>query len=194
MDIYLSCPITNLVSYKNNYLEIRKAVLKLGHHLKSDLLLTYVKLAEANKPIVPSQEAYKKTISSIIKSDAVICDITVKSTSMGHIITFAINKHKPVLVLYQKESNNPSHIFLAMSQSPLLVVKSYKSKDEILPILEKFLFSAGKKSKTRFNLVINNAQNAYLDWVAFTNKKSKTKIIQEAIDEKIDRDKSYKKY
>lgn len=194
MDIYISYPITNLVSYKNNYLEIKRAVLKLGHHLKSDLLPIYIKLAEENKPIIPSQEAYEKTISSIIKSDVVVCDITVKSTSMGHIITFALDKHKPVLALYQAGSNNPNHIFLAMSQSPLLVVKSYKNRNEILSILEKFLFSAGKKSKTRFNLVINKTQNAFLDWAAFTYKKSKTEIIQEAIDEKIKKNKSYKKY
>ncbi len=114
MDIYLSYPVTNLISHKDDYLEIRKSILKLGHRLKSDLLPTYIKLAEENKPIVPSQEAYKKTVSSIIKSDAVVCDITVKSTSMGHILTFALDKNKPVLALYQAGSNNPNHMFLAM--------------------------------------------------------------------------------
>jgi len=194
MNIYLSYPITNILKYKENYQEIRKAILGLGHNLELDLLSKYIELAKKNKVIIPSRNAYKKTINSIIKSDIIICDVTVKSTSMGHIITFALNVHKPVLVLYWNGGNNPSQIFLAMSQSPLLSVKTYKDKEEILPIVEKFIFSAGKKSKTRFNLVINKAQNAYLEWTAFTNKKSKTEIIQEAIDNRIENDEDYKKF
>lgn len=194
MVIYFSFPITNLIKYKNSYLEIRRSIIKSGHTIKTDFLRKYLRLIEKKKTIVPTKKAYEETTNSIIKSDAVVCDITVKSTTMGYIITFALDKRKPVLVLYQTGSDNPNHVFLAMSQSPLLTVKSYRNKEEILPIIKKFMFNAGSKSKTRFNLVINKAQNTYLDWASFITHKSKTEIIQEAINNKINKDMDYEKY
>lgn len=194
MRIYFSFPITSLGKFKNNYIEIRESIIKSGHIIKSDLLPKCIRLLKEKQTIVPTRKAYEETASSIIKSDAVICDVTVRSTTMGHIITLALDKRKPVLVLYQSSSNNPNQVFLSMYRSPLLTVESYDNTSDILPIIKQFTFNAAAASKTRFNLVINKAQNAYLDWASFTNKKSKTQIIQEAIDEKVKRDKNYKKY
>ena len=49
-------------------------------------------------------------------------------------------------------------------------------------------------NKTRFNLVLNQYERNYLDWVQFNRGINRTKIIKSSLNEVIEKDLAYKKY
>lgn len=134
-------------------------------------------------------------MSAIVTSDLVIIDATIRSMSVGHQLTFALQKMKPVLLLqHAKDSVSTKDLFISGAKSPLLMIATYNSKKQILPLIKNFIRKYESNSKTRFNLVLNKAQDNYIQWSAFNYKRSKTEIIQEAINEKMEKDKEFERY
>lgn len=195
MVIFFSCSTKDILKYKNFYREIRDSIKDLGHSVNRDWIDTSIEFAEKNVKDVLPPSVYKEVMSAIVTADLVIVDATVASMSVGHQLTFALQKMKPVLLLqYTKGNADIKELFISGAKSPLLMIKSYSSIKEIKPIIKEFVRKYESKSKTRFNLVLNKAQDSYIQWSAYNYKKSKTEIIQEAIDEKMEKDKSFEKY
>lgn len=195
MTVFFTCSIDNILKYSQFYLETRDSVLSLGHYINRDWINYSIELAKQNKPDPLTSSIYEDVMSAILTSDLVIADATVRSMTIGHQVTFALQKKKPVLLLsYKEDLTNPSELFVSGAKSPLLQIKSYSSLEEIKTVIKSFLQKYESTPKTRFNLVLNKAQDSYIEWASFTYKKSKTDIIQQAITEKMENDKGFEKY
>ncbi len=195
MVIFFSCSTKDILKYKVFYKEIRDSIKSLGHTINRDWIEKSIEVAEKNKDDIPTYSIYREVMSAIVTADMVVIDATVRSMSVGHQLTFALQKKKPVLLLqYSKEEKGLSELFISGAKSPLLMIRNYKSKEEIMPVIKEFARKYESNSKTRFNLVLNKAQENYIEWASFTHKKSKTEIIQESINEKMEKDKGFEKY
>lgn len=195
MKVHFSCSTTKLSEYKNNYLTIRDTIKKLGHSLTRDWLENAIKVRERGET-VDREEIYKKTVESELMADVVVVEGTVPSFSIGHQITLAIDKSKPVLFLLNKKVENENLLkstFIDGINSPLLSVKNY-DLDNIKSILENFFLKYKDGLHVRFNLVLNNELDNYLDWASFTYKDNKSEFIRKLIQERLLQETEYKKY
>lgn len=193
MNIYFSCSTRNILKHKKNYQKIRDSIKSLGHTIGRDWLEYSIRVAEKHAPDVKSNSIYYDVMSAILTSDMFIVDVTQRSMSIGHQITFAIYHKKPVLVIQAQQENDPSieALFISGIKSPLVVMQTYEKTEQILAIVKEFIQKFETNAKTRFNLVLNKAQDSYIEWAAYKYRLSKTEIIQKAIEEKMEGDKSF---
>jgi hypothetical protein len=195
MKVYFACSTKDIERHARDYRAARDEIVNLGHNISRDWIDYSINVASKNIEDIPSHKLYKDIMTAILTSDAVIFDITVRSMSVGHQITQALNAGKPVLVIRRKKKKESlKKLFLEGSDYKDLQVSEYKNADEIQKLIKQFLNKYDKKTQKRFNLVMSGAQENYISWASFNYKKTKTDIIHESIDRMIEKDPVYKKY
>ncbi|MCL5003737.1 MAG: hypothetical protein M1352_00525 [Patescibacteria group bacterium] len=195
MIIFFTASSKDILAHKEAYLEIRNSIKALGHSINRDWINYSIEVAEKNRRDVPTPSIYQDVMTAILTADLIIADASVRSMSIGHQITFALQKKKPVLLLQKLEGRSEAQdLFISGAKSPLLMIKNYTRTEEIRSLIKKFIQKYEATSKTRFNLVLNKAQDGYVEWAAFYYKISKTEVIQNAIDEKMESDRLFEKY
>jgi len=197
MKVHFASSTSKLNHYKENYLAICRHVKELGHIITRDWLDEAIKYYEDGKLEIDRESVYKKSIQSILTSDVVIVEGTVSSFSVGHQITIALSKNKPVLFLVYKDASEKNYFknnFIDGIKSPLLTVAKY-SLHNLRDIIEDFLNQNKGGNTIKFNLVFTKEIDNYLDWASFTYKTNKSEFIRRIIEKYIDEtDERYKKY
>lgn len=195
MKIFFTCSTKNITKYAGYYRAIRDEIIALGHKINRDWIDYSINIAQRNTPDMPPYSIYKDVMTAIYTADVIVVEATVKSMSLGHQITYALERGKPILILTLGEKNKKTEkLFVEGSESKDLITVSYKNKKEIKDILKNFLDKYENKSIKRFNLVLTGAENNYIEWASFNYKKTKTEIIQDSIDKILEKDITYKKY
>ncbi len=195
MKVFFTCSTKDIVKYADFYRAARDEILKQGHQLSRDWIDYSINVAQRKIPDIPSHTLYKDVMSAIVTADAVIVDATVRSMSIGHQLTYAIQKAKPVLVLrHKKKGEVLKKLFIKGSQAKDLLVAEYEDVTSLKKQIRRFLRRYEGRSVKRFNLVITGAEDRYLNWAVFNHKRTKTEIIQEAIDRMMEKDLVYRKY
>ena len=123
---------------------------------------------------------------------------TVTSFSVGHQITLALTKNKPILFLVQKDEGAKKHrfqtSFIDGLKSPLLTVVRY-DRSTLPDILNDFLNKNGGRPVVKFNIVLTKEIENYLDWASFTYKVNRSEFIRNLILNHMNiTDERYKKY
>jgi len=195
MKVFFTCSTRSINKYADFYRATRNEILKLGYQLSRDWIDYSINVAQRKIPDIPSHTLYRDVMSAIVVADVVAIDATIRSMPIGHQLTYALQKGKPVLVLRHKSKGEDlEKLFIEGSQVKDLLVAEYENIDDIKKQLQRFFKKYEDKSVRRFNLVIIGAEDSYISWAAFNYKKTKTEIIQEAIDKMMERDSVYKKY
>lgn len=195
MKVFFTCSTNNILKYATYYRTIRDGIISLGYKINRDWLDYSINIAQRRTSDVPSHTIYKDVITAIHTADIVVVDATVKSMSLGHQITYALQKGKPVLLLTLKRKGKKiEKLFIEGSDSKDLSSASYRNTKEIKNILKNFFKKYGDKSVRRFNLILTGTEDSYISWSSFNYKKTQTEIIQEAIDKMVEEDIVYKKY
>jgi len=110
---------------------------------------------------------YQKVLKWISDVDIVVVEASHQSLSIGHEISLALERNKPVIVLY---SHGDAPHFLVGVKSDKLLVQKY-SIDDLKRVLKDSIDYAAEQQDTRFNFFISPKHQNYLDWIA---KKLKT--------------------
>ncbi|MBN1168549.1 hypothetical protein JXA63_01525 [Candidatus Woesebacteria bacterium] len=195
MKVFFTCSTRSIDKNAQYYREIRDQIIAQGHSIDRDWIDYAINVAHRDIPDIPSPARYKDVMSAILIADVVIVDTSIKSMSIGHQITYALQKEKPVLVLRHKNKNKElEKLFIEGSESEKLSVNEYKNLSEIKKILSNFFSKFDDKPVKRFNLALTISEDNYINWASFNYKKSKTEVIQESIDKIAEKDISYKKY
>ena len=107
----------------------------------------------------------------IKKADALVVEATESNFNLGRLITIAIQQHKPVLMLQKEQKSTP----VVIGSSRLIIIKPYKTNDEITESIKDF-FKIAKKQRLnyRFNLMLSRDIDVYL------SEKSKDRAISKA--------------
>ena len=184
MKVFFACSTSELKKYKGNYLEICKLTKEMGHTLTRDWLDEAIELIEKGTTTINREDIYSQVADAIMAADVIVIEGTVASFSIGHQITLALLKNKPVLFLQLKDKNKKRgrirNNFIDGIKSPLLNVVQY-SPDELADILNDFFDKNGGKHIVKFNIVLTREIENYLNWVSFSHRVNRSEFIRELI-------------
>lgn len=163
MKIYFTAAVSAKSEYGIFYERIVKKLRGLGHDVYADHILGATLTDILGKSGVVHKEYYNKMLGRIRQSDLVVAEVSFPSTvNVGHELTIALEKGKPVIAMHLK--GKKPVLFWGL-ESDSFYVAEYDTKD-----LEEVIASAMEKLKnevdTRFNFFINRRVAAYLDWIA----------------------------
>jgi len=181
MKIYFNASIAGRKEYLKEFKLITNFLLSLNHKVYSTHVFNR-EVKEVNAQTRTQHEAdYQKARNEIQNSDVMIVEGTYPSIGVGHMITVAIELHKSVLILYQNEP----HGLLIGDPSRLLFLKKYSPKNvaELKKTILNFLENSKKRLlNKRFNLMIDETEENYLDWISKKRNVSRADYIRQLID------------
>lgn len=197
MKVFFACSTGKLDKYQDNYLEICRLVKEMGHSLTRDWLDEAIRLYKKGG-FVDREDVYSKVNEAILAADLVVIEGTIASFSIGHQITLALTKNKPVLFLQlqkKKKDNKPfKNSFIDGLKSPLLTVSQY-NRDNLADCLNDFFDKNSGKHIIKFNIVLTREIENYLNWASFAYRKNRSEFIRELIiDHMNNSDPKYRKY
>lgn len=195
MKIWFGTTTTQLLDYKDIYFSIRDYLKEQGHIVIYDWLDTALEYRlnnpEGKRNI---KNIFNEITTAIEEADAVIIEYTVPNFSSSHQITYALHKRKPTLVMRLHKDNTFSDSYIEALESPFLSLKDYTLAN-FKDVIDEFLgYSQIKKGMGRYNIVLDNTQKFYLDWASAKYKKSRSEIIRDALEDKVQNDNYFKKY
>jgi hypothetical protein len=191
MKVFFAGSTTELEKSYPLYKKICDSIIGQGHELTRNWLDEGREIF--NKKIaVDYEEMYDDIISSILYADVGVVEGSLKGLSTGHQITVALQKGKPVLFLRKKNSSSAFSLMIRGIHSDLLTEVEYDNIDDLPFIIKDFLDKNKKGKKIRFNLVLNQKEQQYIDWASHNYNKTKTDIIREIIIDKMNSDKNYR--
>lgn len=197
MKIHFVCSTAELGKYANNYLAICQTIKDLGHSISRDWVGKAIEHKTEDAFEIDREDIYKKSVESLLSSDLIITEGTISSFSVGHQITLALNRNKPVLFLTYKDKKSKNyfkHKFIDGIKTPFLTIAEYDFNN-LKDVLEDFINKNKSGATTKFNIVITKEIDNYLDWARFTYNKNKSEYIREIIKKHMNEsDKKYQKY
>lgn len=144
--------------------------------LPSDIL----KLTQAE-----NEKRAKELLKEMLRSDCVVFEGTQATTGGGYYLSSALQHGIPVLYLSQEEYKG---LYLA-SSNRLLKIKQYNSNDLVglKKIIVDFLkFTDKKKLDNRFNLMISDSMDVFLDRMSKDYGISKADYIRDLVYRKME--------
>lgn len=135
MKIYFACSITGGREFESVYQVITRALMEDHHQVPTaHLAESGVMIQEA---LIDPFDVYRRDVTWIQESDALIAEVSVPSHGVGYEIGFALGLGKPVLALYQQGRN----ISKMISGNPdvNLCVMAYHGHTNAVTIIREFL-------------------------------------------------------
>ena len=130
----------------------------------------------------------KKLLKEMLNSDCVVFEGTTPTAGGGYYLYAALQKGIPVLYLSQEEYKG---LYLA-SASRLLQIKKYEKDDNsrLEKIITDFIkFINKKRLSNRFNLMISESMDEYLNKVSKDYGTSKADFIRDIVYKKMENEK-----
>lgn len=187
MKIYFSAAIFQKEKFGDSYQKIVDSLKNEGHTVLQDTVETSLKEA-VEKTDIERVAYYKQVLKWIATSDAVVVEVSFPSTlHIGHEITLALEKGKPVIGLYKK-GFEPS-FFLGLEQDKLIWVEYDEASLE--KDIKYALDMAANIMDTRFNFFISPRHQNFLDWISKTKKIPRAVFLRNLIEEEMEKDDEY---
>ncbi len=162
MKVYFTASITGREKYLDNYRKIVELLRKMD-------IIVYEETVEVTKEHVYEEISdeekiryYHQVLKWIGEVDLVVVEASYQSLSIGHEISLALERGKPVIVLY---SEGQAPHFLVGVQSEKLLVEKYSLSD-LDKVLKDSINYAVEQQDTRFNFFISPRHQHYLDWIS----------------------------
>ncbi len=192
MRIYFNASLAGKADHLEEYQKIVDVIKKIGHEVVADHIMKR-NFEDVNRQSKEQHaKDFQKARKEIKNSDAMIIEGTAPSIGVGLLMGIALDIYKPVLILYL----TTPHGLLLGDPNRLLTIVRYdlKNENKLKYTIETFLKKTKTKTlKYKFNLMINEVQNNYLEWTSSGSRISKAEILRNLIDEKITKDTVYKK-
>jgi hypothetical protein len=174
--------------YAENYRKIVSLLEKAGHQIKSDHILGANIGDILGEDDEKKIEYYKNFLKWLNSADAVIAEASFPSTvHIGHEISLALEKGKPVVVLYTK-SKMP--VFLQGVKSDKLFLLEY-SLDDLGQVIDDALEDARDQMDVRFNFFVSPKIVGFLDWVAKKKKMPRAVYLRRLIEQDMEKNKDF---
>jgi hypothetical protein len=163
MKIYFTAAIFQKKDYGQIYSRIVNHLKNKGYLVEDKHILT-VKLEQVLSETDEQKiKYYKRFLRSVNECDIVVAEASFPSTvNVGHEISVALEKGKPVVVLY---AQNQSPVFLEGIQSERLLVQEY-TNENLEVVIDSSIAYLSSQQDTRFNFFISPQIGNYLDWVS----------------------------
>lgn len=183
MKLYFSGAIAQKAELGTYYEKIVRYLEQAGHIVLQDTTLVTFKEA-VQKSDAERIAYYQHVLTWINQADAVVLEVSFPSTlHIGHELSLAIEKNKPVLALYHYE-REPS-FFLGL-QHERVYWADYTDWN-ISQTLEQGLNFAQSQSDSKFNFSLKAHQATFLDNVAKQYNMPKSSYLRQLIEDDIKR-------
>lgn len=187
MKIFFSASIHVGVDRKI-YKRIVKVLEDLGHKVIYDHVLISTKDKIDVLTVKERVEYHRKMSKTIASCDMSVCEVSFPSTiSIGHEVTLALDKGKPVVALYQKEKE-PG--VLQGIKSDRFILVEY-SKNDLKEVIEYGIDEASEKIDVRFNFFISPKINRFLDVIAKNKRIPRAVYLRRLIEKDMKKNKDY---
>jgi nucleoside 2-deoxyribosyltransferase len=133
------------------------------------------------------KDFYKEVVNLIKKADVIVAEVSHPSLGVGHEVSLALDKNKPVILLY---TDTMAAHFLEGIESDRMIASQY-SLDELEEVLESGLRYAKNQQDTRFNFFISPRHTAYLDWIARTMRIPRSVYLRRLIEQHREQNEDY---
>lgn len=168
------------------YSEITKLLELEGNKVFSQQPLPKTEEIEG-MPKEKSEMRAKQFFREMLQCDCVVFEGTRSTTGGGYYLCMALQRSLPVLYLTQNEYRG---LYLA-SSNRLLKIRQYSltKQDGLKNTIQDFLkFATKKKLSNRFNLMISDSMDEFLNNISKIDGISKADIIRDLIYEKMEED------
>ena len=188
MTIYFTGAVSLKNLYGENYEKIIDALQKLGHRVIHEHI-TGVPLekifSSSDKEKV---DYYKKVLKWISSADLIVAEVSFPSTlNVGHEVSIALEKGKPVLALYVHDKASP---FFQGIKNDKFVYSEY-SFTNLNSIIKDSIEAIEDVSDTRFNFYISSEIGRYLDWISQTKKPPRAVFLRSLLEKAMKTDKDF---
>lgn len=190
MKAYFTASISGKENYGKNYITIIETLKSSGYDVQDHILKTDPSLV-SNQTDKDRVTYYKKMVEMISKCDICVAEVSTSSMSVGHEITVALEKGKPVIALYDKKVS-PNLIRGIASEKFQTVAYDRESRGSIEEIVKKTLNKARMNMDIRFNFFISPEINEYLDWISRVKRTPRAVYLRELVEKEIEKNKEYK--
>ncbi len=188
MNIYFSASRFYKKEYSDNYQKIISVLEGFGGKIydgsQSKLVPMGYKMPQTEKELL-----YKDLIKRLDQADICVFEASYPSTlHIGHEITMAIERNKPVIVLHVKDRE--PILFKGLKSEKLWWIE-YSDKD----VSEKLLAAideARRNIDVRFNFFVSPKILSYLDWVAKNRMIPRSVFLRNLIEREMKKDKEFK--
>lgn len=148
------------------------------------------KKGEANLSQVQKFDFHKEIVKHLDKSDFSVFEASFPSTiHIGHEITLAIEKGKPVIVLFSDEEGKEPMLFRGVSTEKVIWVPY--NKKNLVEVLVKAIEEARQSSDVRFNFFVSPKILAYLDYVSQKRMIPRSVFLRNLIEKEMKKDKGF---
>lgn len=137
MNVYFSCSLTGGRDDESIYAHIVDHLLERGFEVPT-AHLARPEVMELEK-IVDPEEVFHRDIEWINGCDAVVAEVSTPSHGVGYEIAYALGIGKPVLCCYREGA--PVSKMITGNRSQGLSVRTYRTEEEVLALIEAFLDS-----------------------------------------------------
>ena len=183
MKVYFVASIRGKTKYFENYKKIIEILKTMEIEvICQDVITSTVELVSS----IPDERRvkhYKNVLKWINSSDLIIAEASSSSLGVGFEISLALEKGKPVIVLYTEDY--APHFIKGVESERLLLLKY--SMDNIRNVLNQAIRDASDQMDVRFNFFISPKIGAYLDWVAKNRKEPRAVYLRRLIEEDMSR-------
>lgn len=190
MKIYFSASLHQRDQFGDNYKTIIKTLKKMGHKVQHEHI-TDPNIDDRSLKKNTAQdreEYYQQVLKWINQADLVIIEASYPSTlNIGHEISIALEKNKPVVVLYKKGHES---FLLQGLKSDKLIMLDY-AEDKLVGLVKQGVDYAKEQSDTRFNFFISPEQLNFLDKIAKERRIPRSVFLRRLIEADMDKNPDY---
>lgn len=188
MKIYFSASRLYKEQYSRNYESI-VSVLKSGDCKLIDNTNFSPSPSGFDMPDEERRKLYKAVVKNMDMCDLCVFEASYPSTiHIGHEITLALEKSKPVIVLYTK-AHEPI-LFRGITSDKLTWIEY--NDDNLSSLLNKAIEKSKKEVDVRFNFFVSPKILNYLDWVAEKRMVPRSVFLRNLIEKEMKKDKAFK--
>lgn len=188
MKIYFTAAIAQKDEYGQYYSKIVEVLESKGHQVQH----LHITQGSHTKVLAEDHEEtsryYRKMTKWITESDLVVAETSFPSTlNVGHELTLALEKGKPVVLFYKKD-HDP--ILMHGVNSERLFLLEY-TDETLAETVKEALEFAKDQADTRFNFFISPSLSHYLDWICQHRKVPRSVYLRQLIEDDMSKNTEY---
>jgi hypothetical protein len=188
MKVYFLGSIKGKNKYLRYYELIVNELRKQGHTVVENTLNPeedYVYSLDQDEKVA----YYKKITGWINSADVIVAEVSYQSLSLGHEVTLAVEREKPVILLYT--GGNEPHLLQGMT-SDKMIISQYDESD-VAVVLRQLLGDARDQMDVRFNFFVSPQIVSYLDWISQKRRMPRAVFLRRIIEEEMEANQDYAK-
>ncbi len=187
MKVYFTASVSGKEEYIKSYEAIIDTLKGLGHKVFAEHILKTSKSDIINQSDRERLSYYRKMIEMISQSDLCIAEISTSSLSVGHEITVALDKAKPVIAFHDRKV--APNLVRAINSNKIQIIP-YELKS--LPdIIQRAINRAKESVDIRFNFFISPPINGYLDWISKVKRIPRAVYLRNLLEKEMAKNKEY---